>query len=132
MPTDFRILPHIRAVHVRSSGVVSLQEILAYEERLAADPGFDPTYTEVIDMRQVERLDLSHADVATIVGYEQNHARYAGVRRVAVVAPADLEFGLARMYEMLGDDSPMETEVFRNLDEACERMGLPVSDFDGH
>ena len=131
MPIDFDILPQIRAIHLRATGVVTLEEILIYEERICMDPAFDPTYTEVIDMRQVEKLDLSHAEVATMVGYEQGHDRYAGVRQVALVAPADLEYGLARMYEMLGDESPMQTEVFRDMAEACARHGFSISDFDG-
>ena len=38
--------------------------------------------------------------------------------KLAVIAPRDLLFGMARMYEMLRDDSPVEVRVFRERDEA--------------
>jgi hypothetical protein len=108
-----------------------MDEILLHEVAVVTDPHFDASYTEVLDLRSAEKLDLFRSDMEAIVGYESSHELYAGSRKVAFVAPADLEFGLGRMYEMMEHESLMETRVFRELDAACEWAGLSVSDFDG-
>jgi hypothetical protein len=38
--------------------------------------------------------------------------------KLAIIAPRDLLFGMARMYEILRGDSPVEVRVFRERDEA--------------
>ena len=40
-----------------------------------------------------------------------------GARR-ALVVTNDLVFGMARMYQILSDESPDEFEIFRKLDDA--------------
>ncbi len=45
-------------------------------------------------------------------------------RRVAVVAPADLSFGLARMYQVFSDNVPWEFVVFRDADAARAWLGI--------
>jgi hypothetical protein len=45
--------------------------------------------------------------------------------RVAVVAPKDLSFGLARMYDAFADSIPWNFVVFRAMDAALAWLGLP-------
>jgi hypothetical protein len=47
-----------------------------------------------------------------------------GEGKLAIVAPTDVLFGMARMYEILRDDSPIEVRVFRERDEAESWLGL--------
>jgi len=131
MPISFKVLPEVKAIHVKCTGVVSMEEILDHEVAVVIDPRFDATFTEIIDLSSAERLDLSHQDMGNIVDYENSHQRYVGNRKVAFVGPADVEFGLGRMYQMMEDGSPMETRVFRDLGAACEWAGLAVSNLHG-
>ena len=116
---------------MKCTGVVSMEEIFDHEAAVVIDPRFDATFTEFIDLSSAERLDLSHSDMGYIVDCESSHHRYVGNRKVAFVGPADLEFGLGRMYQMMEYKSPMETQVFRHLGAACEWAGLSVSDLHG-
>ncbi len=45
--------------------------------------------------------------------------------RLAIVATQDEMFGLARMYQILRDDSPVEVLVFRERGDALRWLGLP-------
>ena len=130
MPISFKVLPAAKAICVRCEGIVSLEEILRYEVAVVTDPHFDSEHAEVLDLRAAEKLDVSHADVARIVGYEKSHGQYLGSRKVAFIAPADLEFGLGRMYELMEGDSPMETQVFRDARTACEWVGVSLADIE--
>lgn len=60
-------------------------------------------------------------------------ARIGG--KTAIVAPADLEYGISRMLSILAEliDIPFDTQTFRTLSEATEWMGvdkLPTFDAD--
>jgi hypothetical protein len=48
---------------------------------------------------------------------------WAGARR-ALVITNDVLFGMARMYQLLKDESPDELQIFRNMDEALQWLGL--------
>lgn len=46
--------------------------------------------------------------------------------KIAVVAPKDLEYGMARMFQMLSDERrfPFNVKVFRYVGEACQWLFL--------
>ena len=120
----FDIRESERLVHVSCTGDITLSEILAYEQEVIEAPGFDPSYDELIDLRGATKLDVSFEDVEGIVSYEKSHEKYVGARKCAFVAPRAFNFGIARMYELMEDDSPMETKVFRDIGEARSWLGL--------
>ena len=127
MPITYQILADVRAIVVECQGAVTLEEILQYEGDVVADPRFDATFAEVFDLRGAGTLDLSFEEVERVVDLEKNHKRYAGNRKTAFVAPTDLEFGVTRMYQMMEEDSPMVTRVFRSAEAACSRTcGSPI------
>ena len=94
-------------------------------------------------IRRVERIDpcpsavLPYADHT--VPKAQLHVRGAGepleevasvlrhattVGKIAIVASKDVEFGMARMVELLADESPTEIRVFRAVGEAESWLGI--------
>jgi hypothetical protein len=48
--------------------------------------------------------------------------------KFAIVAPLDFLFGMARMYEILRSDSPVEVRVFRERQEALRWLGITEGD----
>jgi hypothetical protein len=68
------------------------------------------------DLRDAE-IDWSGEQVKEFVHWVLAH-RPEGTSRNAVVASSDLQFGLARMYEALTSDMPVNLSVFRDMDEA--------------
>jgi hypothetical protein len=48
---------------------------------------------------------------------------WAGARR-ALVVTSDVVFGMARMYQILRDESPDELEIFREMDGALQWLGV--------
>ena len=42
--------------------------------------------------------------------------------KIAVIAPKDLEFGMARMFQLMSDEKqfPFRVKVFRHVGEACQ------------
>jgi hypothetical protein len=102
----------------RFTGVVDDQELLGSYAGLVEQPDFDPSLNDLVDMTGVERLDVSTAAVRQLVSMFTPLDQADVVTRLAIVAPRDHVFGMARMYEILRSDAPEMIAVFRDMDEA--------------
>ncbi len=115
MPAFFEIEKHHRLVITSASGVVTMAEALAHNQKLRKDPDFDPSFSQLIDLSDVTKIELNREDILTLA---QDPILSDNSRR-AILATGDLTFGLARMFEMFRESKGKETiRVFRNRDEA--------------
>jgi len=109
-------------------------------EGLITSGDFEQKLAPLLDSPRFTRAPLSLFDASELTGIEADSsiirqvARRATARvdetaaadsRMAVVATNDEAFGLARMYEMLRGDTPVEINVVRSLREAEDWLGLP-------
>jgi hypothetical protein len=124
VPLEFAIDPRQKLIHVRCTGTITLESIVDYERRVVDAPDFDSNFSEIFDLREAAISSLSFDDADELVDFERAHSRYLGPRRCAFVAPDDINYGTARMYSTLEEDSPMETRVFRDLDSALAWLGV--------
>ena len=60
---------------------------------------------------------LSMDQVCSLAEYSKSLPTAPG-SKVAIVAPDDLSFGLARMFEVYREDGVLQNTVFRNFEEA--------------
>jgi hypothetical protein len=95
-----------------------------------ADPTYDPTVDNLVDMRDVDEFEVTPvgaqrlADVMAMC----TQPLAPGVRpKVACVAPGDRAFEVLRMYEMYRElqGSPARYFVCRTMEEARCWLGLP-------
>ena len=78
---------------------------------------------ELVDLREVTDVSLSPDTIHSSARWEL-HAAQA---RRAVVAPTDVLFGLARMYQSyVGEPAESQFRVFRTLAPALAWVGLEV------
>ena len=94
--------------------------MIAHYERLRRDPAFDPTYWELVDVREVERYTTAGV---TIEAVARVRIFAAFVRRAAIV-PNDVAFGLARMFGTYAESQGHLVEDFRTERGAVEWLGL--------
>lgn len=99
-------------------GVVDDAELLGSYGGLVATPDYDPTLDDLVDMRGVERLEVSTEAVRRLVGMFTPLDPEDVSTRLAIVAPRDDVYGMARMYEILRSDAPEQIRVFRHRAEA--------------
>jgi len=117
MPAYFKIDKERRLVMSTWSGVVTRAEAFAHQENLRKHPDFDPSFSQLVDLSHVTRMEFTGEDVQR---FALDTIFWPNSRR-AILAPADLTFGLARMFEMLRDTvGEKGIRVFRNLDDALE------------
>jgi hypothetical protein len=114
MSIRYLIDPEARLVTVSVEGDLGIDEYLEANGRLSKDPDFCPDYAELIDLRKARLSEISGQNVRE---FAERPPLYSADSRMAVVAPGDLEFGLARMFEALRDGA-RTVRVFRELADA--------------
>lgn len=74
------------------------------------------------DLTRAELEHLREEDVRSIGETPRKFSEERNGGRTAIVAPTDLAFGLARMYEFISDPSEVliEIQVFRSVEEATQ------------
>jgi hypothetical protein len=126
MPIAPRRFPAHHLVVSRFEGAIDDDVLVAYYRALLNRDDVPLHWKELIDLRGVTSFaGLSPAGfeaVADLVGraYSDDAARSEAV----VVAPDDLAFGLARMYELGRTPEEVPFQVHRTVAEALERLGL--------
>ena len=104
-----------RLVTSTASGVITLPEVWAHQEKLEKDPDFDRNFAQLLDITQVTKLDLSSEDIRSVAGSNL----FASNPRLAIVASSNFLYGLARMFQILREmNGKVGIRVFRDRDEA--------------
>jgi hypothetical protein len=117
MPTFFKIDKEHRLVMSAVSGVVTLADALAHRENLRKNPDFEPSFSQLVDLSHVTKIEFSREDVERFA----QDTIFSPDSRRAALATGDHANGLARMFEMLREFKGEEgVRVFRNLDEALD------------
>jgi hypothetical protein len=115
MPFSYRIDASKRRVFTTGSGVFTYREAVDLVNAMGADPAFDPTYTELTDLRDVEHVDITAEQIAEIALL----LVFAPASRRAIVATNPLYYGMARMYESHHEaSSGGNARVFSDMAEA--------------
>jgi hypothetical protein len=111
-------------VEIVFAGEVTKSEFIELMDRYFREPSsaFPLGPFDLSDVTGVDVAAESVRDAARRAG-EYVDSRLDG-GKLAIVAPRDLLFGMARMYEILRGDSPVEVRVFREREEAESWLGI--------
>lgn len=106
-----------KTVFTTLSDTLTVTESVEHHRRLGADPDFDPTYKELMDMAGLNNISFNISgmtDLAQSCPFrpESNRAIYSTNK--------NLYFGLARMFQALAGGTHGDIRVFKKLDEALE------------
>ena len=116
-----------RIVFASGFGTVSDHDLVAYQHDVWSRTDF-AGYNEVVDMTHVERVTLPSITRVRELGgvaaaMDAPHINH----KLAIVAPVDWAFGLARMYEAyraLNQDSTKSVAVFRSMRPALDWISM--------
>ena len=121
MPVSYRIDPARKIVYTTFEGEVTDQQLVRHARKIEGDPELDGSFVELI-----------HADTSSMKGVTGSGVREAAdairvstaIRKIGIVASQDVEFGLARMVELLAGESLIEIQVFREEADARSWLGI--------
>lgn len=120
MPAQYTIDSDRRIIFSQAIGVVTADDLRDHQSRLRADPAFDAKFDQLWDLSGATEVQI---EAEAIKELARARSFEAGAKR-AVVAPSDLAFGIARMFQLLHDEAPEEVRVFRSEADARRWLGL--------
>lgn len=117
MPAWYKIDKEHKLVLSSGSGVVTIAEMLDHQKKLAADPEFDPGYSQLMDFSHVTKIDATAADIPLIA----QRRVFSPTARRAILVETEQAHEYAELFrklrEPLGDRG---IKTFRSLDEALD------------
>jgi hypothetical protein len=117
----YKIDKERRLVLSSGAGQLTKEDILGHMDRLSKDPDFQPEFCQLADFRQIDNVAFGPEEVRQFA--ERNI--YAPGARRAILVKDDLQFGLARMFEIYRElNGENGIRVFRELDEAMDWIVL--------
>jgi hypothetical protein len=123
MPATYWIDVPGRLVLSRGWGVFTEQDLLGHFNTLAVDPGFQPTFSQLADLRYVEHAAVSKEFVRR---HALEHLFSSRAQRAIVVSSAD-HYELARIYAEFSQYASQNVHVFRDMHDAKEWLGLETA-----
>ena len=123
MPQAYEIDVTRRIVLSRAWGVSTARDLVDHYAALAADPQFDPTFSQLVDLRGIERFDVP----TPVLRREALEPVFASQSPRALVASSDVGFGLSRVYSAHAELVPQNVRVFRDIADAERWLGLSDS-----
>jgi hypothetical protein len=122
MPVSYRIDAEAEIVFSEGSGCVTDAEALDHQDRLRADPNFRPHFRQLIDLRDMTKVEVS-ADTVLQLGERNPFGQ--GARRAAVVTDR-FAYALLRMFQIFTQRSLDQFHIFDHIDAAREWLGLDL------
>ena len=124
MPTVSTILPEYDLVLSKVIGTLTERDLVQRAYATRDDPRFHPNLRQLLDLRDIE---VAPEIDGSIIRRLATLKWYAPDAKRAMVATDDIVFGLARMYQMLREESHSGIHVFRSMDEALAYLDLTAA-----
>src|SRR5437899_910902 len=117
MPIETEVLQNGTGLLVICRGTVTGKEKIEAMERLLASPELVSRLRYMVIDEEAGHIDLSAQDVRMLAEQDRRLAQIAppGVV-VAIIAPREVNYGMARMWQVLIEETGWETNVFRSFD----------------
>jgi hypothetical protein len=129
MPTEHVYDEQTRMMTTRIWGTVTDADLLALAESIASDPRIAPGMRELMDLREVEKTEVTRQVLQSVAAIDRTLAENFLGNRTAIVAVRDAHYGLARMFAHLMEaaGAPTQVRVFRDVDMAKGWLQRPAA-----
>jgi hypothetical protein len=114
----FQVDVERQLVTVTFGNRVTAEEIGEYVQKLVAQPSFQPTFSEIVDIREAQDVDLQADDFLKLADQVDPFSPKA---KRAFVARTTIQNHAARMHKILR--SQRNIEIFQTLEDAERWMG---------
>ena len=113
MPWSYHIDLDAGMLLVVGEGTISQSERLEAMRGWLRDPGFRPGMNTLCDFSEANSTPTM-AELHEIVSLVERHSSAIGKKKLAVVAPRPVTFGVARQFQTLADTGPLDVGVFKD------------------
>jgi hypothetical protein len=120
MPIVHTIDAARRVVQSRLWDVVTETDAWGSAAALMNDPAFDPTFSQLADMREMKQVEVDQSTVRELAVMRI----FAPESRRALVVASELQYGIGRMTTSYAEAGDQQIAVFRTVAEAERWLGI--------
>lgn len=124
MPITYEINKEQGVIYTTATGSLDDTDIAAFKQKLTSDPDYRPGMKELSDVRGVDEFRVTAAGISRFAGMDEDSEDMVKEHRLAIIATEDVIFGMARMYQFQTEKSKPNVQIFRDLQQAREWLGL--------
>ena len=120
MPIDHEIVDN-RYILFRGHGRVTGSEIMGSNQWLYTElENRDIAKFQIFDSSAVTDIKIDTADIRQLAEQDRSALKSLSRIAIAIVAPADIQYGLSRMWQAFShtDEGNLQTGVFRDMQQA--------------
>lgn len=123
MPVHSVVYKERQLVVTTGQGRITLDEMMANQDRLLNDPDFDPAFNQLLDATAVTAMDITVDDIRCAV----RRRLFSPTSRRAFAVSSTFIYGMARMLQIYNELSQGETRVsiFGDRASALKWLGIP-------
>jgi len=113
-------------VYSKFSGILTDEDLEEIAKALAAEQRVKPCLRELVDLRAVDSVEASPESLGTIIHVNIEHREKYEGKKIAIVAPRELLYGLSKYFEVISDidNAPFAINVVRTMAEAREWLHI--------
>jgi len=126
VPINYVFHPELPLVVTTGSGSLTEAELLSVYKTSLADPRISAGTPELIDLRNVERFEVTAKGVRELAELETKHEDKIGPAPVAVLVPSNHIYGMVRMYQTFSEMNPQSVRVFQEFSGVEDWLGVSV------
>lgn len=122
MPFRYVVYKEHRLVISTGSGCLTWTEIKEQQDQTKTDPGFDPEFNQLVDLRAVTNFEMTSDQTRMLA----RRRVFSSTSKRAFLAGDATAFGMSRMWEILTElsENPSKIRVFDDLSSALNWLGL--------
>jgi len=130
MTVEYAFIEKFKLVIVNIADTVTFEQMIMHLMSLSKDPLYQPPMKKLVDFRKCRKYDLTRDQVEKFATLNRELSNFFINEQCAIVAPGDLEYGMSRAHEMYTYESGIDIQVFRQLHEALDWLGIEGSEFE--
>jgi hypothetical protein len=131
MPYTASYVDDGKGVYKEGTGIVTGFEILSSALHESLNKARPQVRYGLVDFSQATDFKVTTQDVRRLVEVNRKLAAATPGELVAVVAPAELSYAMARLWHTLSDDIGWKSNVFRHRSEAVAWLKKEIQASDG-
>ncbi len=118
MPMSFAYLGD-GGILIKGEGVVTASDVKGGNDIIYESPEkIKEILYQICDFSNISDVKISGFEIRELAIQDKKAAEINPNMLIALVTGMDFTFGLSRMWEAFSCDSPFESKVFRNMDDA--------------
>ena len=119
MPITLTIDSEKRIVYSALHGIIHEAEFLAQPQRIQNHPAFDPSFSEIIDLRGITDVQVPPESIRQLAATESICNRES---KHVVIAPSGLIMDFARMFQLDAQQTRPHVVIVKTPAEAYEYL----------